>query len=288
MKKKLYVKFSGGLGNQMFQYAFLLMLEKKNPDYKIKAEVSYYLKKNFSTIELEEVLGIELTKQTLFEAVKYGDFLNKVCLILFSKQFFQRRRNRILERDYKKTKMKNHSLLTGYWQSEDFFKEYADIVRQKMTLPIPQDERSKEYLKEIDQTFSVSVHVRRGDYLSGNNPAYFVNLSETQYYKNAIDYIRDNYKNCKFFIFSDDIDWCKNEFTGEDFFFVDGNSKQDAWKDIYLMSRCKSNIVANSSFSWWGAYLGQKDVVLAPSYLGKDFEKAHPNYYPQNWIRIEC
>ena len=288
MKKKIYVKFSGGLGNQMFQYAFLSMLERKYPSYEIKAEVSYYLKKIFSTIELEEVLGIELKKQTLFEALKYGDFLTKVCFILFSKQLFQKRKNRILERDYTNAKIKNHSLLSGYWQSEDFFKEYEEVIRQKMSLPSPQDEKSKEYLKEIEKSFSVSVHVRRGDYLSGNNPSYFVNLSETQYYKNAIDYIRGNYTNCKFFVFSDDIDWCKKNFTGEDFLFVDGNSTKDAWKDIYLMCQCKANIVANSSFSWWGAYLGQKDIVLAPSYLGTEFEKSHPNYYPENWMKIEC
>lgn len=145
-----------------------------------------------------------------------------------------------------------------------------------------------KFISDIKDTESVSIHFRRGDYVT--NKSYLV--LDLKYYYNAVELIRSKLKNPNFYIFSDDIDWVKRNFKNKlksKITFQDCNLSNI--EDLMLMSNCKHNIIANSTFSWWGAWLNKNldKIVIAPSKFFKDDiynTNLKSTYYPQNWIII--
>ena len=135
---------------------------------------------------------------------------------------------------------------------------------------------------------SVSVHIRRGDFLIPPSDGFyqFQGVATLEYYQQSITYIRKMRENCDFFVFSDDLEWCKNQFGDQGFYYVDGNKKDKSWRDLYLMSICKDHINANSTFSWWGAWLSKnkEGFILHPKEFiyGVNIK----DFYPKNWIEI--
>ena len=169
--------------------------------------------------------------------------------------------------------------MVGYFQSEKYFKHNRDKI---LELFKPQEKINKFLLKKysnlINNEKHVSVHIRRGDYLKFSD--YHTNLNKDYYYK-AMNYFKDEYK---FIFFSDDIEWCKETFTNKNNIFIE---KQDDILDLYLMSKIKNNIIANSSFSWWAAWLNENEnkKVIAPStWFG--FKNGHldkKDLLPKEW-----
>lgn len=161
---------------------------------------------------------------------------------------------------------KNYDLV-GYFQSYKYFQDYEDKIRHYFT-----------FKDDLDLNYSVSVHVRRTDYLNLSHIHPVLNLD---YYKKATDYFPD--ENQRFVVFSDDINWCKENFTWRYFEFIDTG---DLIKDFKLMKSCKDHIIANSSFSWWAAYLNDKPnkLVIAPKtyVLNEDTD----DRIPPEWLRI--
>ena len=155
---------------------------------------------------------------------------------------------------YKEFKLnpKSNYDLQGYFQSWKYFNDYRELLLRYFCIDIPSwvNLENKEY---------VSIHIRRGDYI--NLSHIHTNLSETDYYQKAINYFDSNQK---FLIYSDDIKWCKENFKGQNFTYVEG-SETDI-QELHGMSTCSSNIIANSSFSWWAAYLNLNPdkIVIAP------------------------
>lgn len=145
--------------------------------------------------------------------------------------------------------------------------------------------RTVEIEKQIDSCNSVSVHVRRGDYLQEANKG-LGSVCDELYYCRAIDYIKSKVENPHFFIFSDDKEWVKANMNLPNTTIVDHNYGRDSWQDMYLMSRCQNNILANSSFSWWAAYLNQSQtkIVVTPKRWWADFEK--DDVVPNEWHRL--
>ena len=145
------------------------------------------------------------------------------------------------------------------------------------------NDKTLSFKNELQRGVFVSVHIRRGDYL--NNVGRF-GLCELSYYREAIKYIKSIVDNPKFVFFSDDMAWAKDNIDNDEAVFVSWNQGKDSWQDMYLMSHCQHNIVANSSFSWWGAWLNGNPhkVVVAP----KKWFMYSPNYdiIPDNWITI--
>jgi hypothetical protein len=174
--------------------------------------------------------------------------------------------------------------LDGYWQNELYFKDIEKTIRSDFQFVRPIDERNKNIAELIKNSNSVSIHIRRGDYI--NNQLYSGICTE-DYYQKAIRFINAKLKNKTFFVFSDDIQWCKSHFNSDNFHFVQGNEGTNSYKDMQLMSYCKHNIIANSSFSWWGAWLNNNlgKIVIAPErwlnvgYSTKDL-------IPEEWIKI--
>lgn len=166
----------------------------------------------------------------------------------------------------------------GYWQSEKYFSDIADEIRKLYTFPVSDKLNNIQLAEEMQHCTSVSIHVRRGDYLGG-----FPVMNE-KYFFPAMDYFIRNYMDVHFYIFSNDIPWCREHLASEaPMTFVNWNTGDDSLFDMWLMTQCKHNIIANSSFSWWGAWLNQHPdkCVIAPNVWFNTIET--PDVYADDW-----
>lgn len=148
-------------------------------------------------------------------------------------------------------------------------------------------EKTQNTAKLIQRKNSISIHIRRGDYLNPANSSVFGNICTLSYYQKSIKWFNDSFQDISFFVFSDDITWVKEnlQFPSE-VYYIDWNSGNNSWEDMCLMSLCKHNIVANSTFSWWGAWLNsnpEKLVLCPPKYTNSD---NGIDLFPKTWIRI--
>lgn len=179
----------------------------------------------------------------------------------------------------------NLTIWFGGWHNFRYFDNIKNQFPQIFKFPVDKlNTFSTGILNGINTTNSVSIHVRRGDYLKGANRKMFGEICTLDYYRKAIDYVRDRVDNPTFFIFSNDIEWVNENLDIPDAIFVDKNSGNDSWMDMYLMSKCQNIIIANSTFSWWGAYLSEASVVICPSRFINDEHSGE--IYPDNWIRV--
>jgi hypothetical protein len=181
--------------------------------------------------------------------------------------------------------------LKGNWQSPKYFADIAEIIRNEFTLKKRLTEKSLRLAELIDSNESVSIHVRRGDYAQTSNGLQHHGVCGEDYYCRCVDHIRQGVKHPQFFIFSDDPSWAADNFGHlEGSVFVD-NDSHDACQDLWLMSHCKHNIIANSTFSWWGAWLNRHEgkIVLAPKQWFAEevqFSMRTEDLFPSEWIAI--
>lgn len=293
----MIVKIQGGLGNQMFQYAFAKSLSLKNKkavflDNTAFDSNSFITKRDFKL----EIFNISLSlvsqnNQFVNRKFKNHQFFNKLQKKVIKKWPFLSKKIRIeksLKFDNKNLNL--YSYYEGYWQSEKYFKDFnIQIINDFAFKNINILERGI-YVNDILSTNAVSIHVRRGDYV--NNPVVnnFHGSLSTDYYEKAIKLVMDKVENPVFYVFSDDINWVQlNMFKTDDInlIFVITSSEEE---DLFLMSKCKHNIIANSSFSWWGAYLNEyiNKIIVAPKIWYKNIEanKSTIDLIPSKWIRI--
>lgn len=277
------VEIKEGLGNQMFQYAFLMSLKKKYPNTIILTDTSFYLKiwKNpkHAKYFLKKIFNLDRTNIIL-----------SLFIRIFRSAFYKIDMNKILI--YKpishSTILKGSVYFSGYWQSEKYFESIQDKVRKVFKFKEPKSPHVITILNDIRESEAVSIHVRRGDYLSNNHV--YRNLNEDGFYEKAISLINERIPNAKFFVFSDDSEWCEQIFTEENSCVVDCNTGDNSYLDMFLMTQCKHNIIANSSFSWWGAWLNehQDKIVISPKewFATNSIENCMDDILPEDWIRI--
>lgn len=252
---------TGGLGNQMFQYAFGRYLAiKNNTDLKLhftnalfNTQYSYGL--GVFNIKAEITNSEDLKKLNIVENRQ----LNRILYLLDERFGIQLNPHTITQKipyrfDSKYMNIGNNSYVQGFWNDERYFADVKDIIQREFTLKDELDVENQKILNLIKNTNSVSIHVRRGDLITNKMNEKFIG---TEYYINAIRKIEINVKNPKYFVFSDDIQWCKENLSNQikNAYYVDNNSGRYAYKDLLLMSSCKNNIIANSTFSWWASYL---------------------------------
>ncbi len=272
------IRMTGGMGNQMFQYALYLRLVSMGKEVKFD-DVTEYEPENARPIMLW-CFGIDYPKAAREEInditdghMKPADRIRRKLFGRKSLEYHESTCNfdpEVLTRE--------PAYLTGYFQSEIYFKEIEDKVREAFTfkpvifekLSEGRKEKIRRYQDKIEQSLSVSLHIRRGDYLASSE-VYGGNCTE-EYYTRAIALIREKYPEAVFFVFSNDDAWTRDWIAGifpndESFVIVEGTAEEEGYLDMYLMSRCRHHILANSSFSWWGAYLNpSKDkTVIAPA-----------------------
>jgi len=285
----IIIRFIGGLGNQLFQYAFYKQLELRFPQIEVKADISefenYYLHNGF---ELERVFDLKLDKATQKE-------INKLKT---GRSFFDKVRRKIS--GYKHTHIfqqqfdysfviKDNLYLDGYWQHLSFWKNNVINPTDYLHFRIPPSAKNKKLIEELKNCNSVSIHIRRGDYLLPENAKVYVNCS-IDYYQRAISYFERKYPEINFYVFSNDIPWVKKSLrTNSPIEFIAHNTGINSFEDLRLMAQCKHNIIANSSFSWWGAYLNtspNKEVVC-PDLWWKDPNRKDDIYIPKTWKKIK-
>lgn len=179
--------------------------------------------------------------------------------------------------------------LQGYWQSERYFKRYADVLRKEFTFKDVPTGRNAELARQIQQDISVGLHIRRGDYASCPKTLAYHGLCEPEYYFKAIEFIRGHIRDFRLFAFSDDPQWVAETFKSyyPEMVVVDNNPGYQSHNDMHLMSLCDHQIIANSSFGWWGAWLNPNTnkIVIAP----RQWFANGPNttdLIPENWIRL--
>lgn len=271
------IVIKGGLGNQMFCYAFFRAIKHNN----------FF---NIHLLEIEPSVnrhnGLEIFK--IFRAS--GMWRSKMYSFCFKylKTWIQSfetvvQKNSI---EYSPCLIKKKGKTTrydGYWQSELYFKNIDNNIRREFRFRTNLTNTfTKKCATKMSHEESVSIHIRRGDYLKEDD----WNISNTDYYSNAIAHINKIISTPSYYIFSDDIEWCRDRFKGSQYHFVDWNKGSDSWQDMYLMSCCKHNIIANSTFSWWGAWLNNNEskIVIAPEVWFPNIKSS--DIIPHDWITI--
>lgn len=269
-----YIILSGGLGNQMFQYAFALALRHRGHHVVMDASLYNYARMH-NGYELQRAFGINeplINKKGLHLGwlrflIKY-----KPSMVLSDDPLYYDERFLINPRRY----------IFGYWQNENYFLRIEDQIRKEFVFQ-EIDNETYAIAKEASSCNSVSIHIRRGDYLE-----YGMLIHGVDYYSEAIHYISDHEESPFFYVFSDDKNIAKLIVDRMDVSYrlVCSNNGVDSYKDMYLMSRCKHNIICNSSFSWWGAWLNDnKDkIVVAPQIWSERRPDLRPQ--PQDWVLI--
>jgi len=296
----IIVQLLGGLGNQMFQYAAARKIaHDKNTtlkldvscfkDYKCATERQYELS-CFNIIESfasgEEVYHLKGAGADNISS-KFFKVINKIKP--------QHKRSYIKEKhfhfDPKISNVSDNIYLEGYWQSEKYFKEIEDIIRNEFKIkgsPDAKNAKKTEFISSSNLQ-SISVHIRRGDYITDSDTNSFHGICGLEYYQKAIDKLAGIIKNPHFFIFSDDPDWVKNNLILEyPATYVTENLGIKDYEDLRLMSLCKHHIIANSSFSWWGAWLSENTdkIVIVPKKWFNDPNINTDDLIPASWKRI--
>lgn len=182
---------------------------------------------------------------------------------------------------------KNNQYYVGYFQSYKYFDNFRSLILKEFQFSEKHlSENTKDIARKIKDCNSISVHVRRGDYLNGFYYGLLGKVCDMNYYKRAIDIVKSKVLDPHFFVFSDDPDFISDNFELGDTDIITFNRGKDSWQDMYLMSICKHNIIANSTFSWWGAWLNNNSnkIVVAPDRWFAD--KVDDEIIPPEWLRI--
>ena len=288
----IIVKLIGGLGNQLFQYALGRNLaQKKNTELKldISGFEEYKLHKyglhHYNIIEniatQEDIQRFKPTQRQFFSYVT--NKISKRILPWYKQKY-------IIEPDISYNsdilKIAGDAYIEGYWQSEKYFAEISGIIMNEFSVKNEPDELNREMLTIINSTNSVSLHIRRGDYVSNRKTMEFHGVLGIDYYKRALNFMEEKVKNPLIFIFSDDIPWAKDNLkTDLPLHFINHNRVERNFEDLRLMSNCKHNIIANSSFSWWGAWLNKfpNKHVCAPGNWFNSSENNTKDLIPASW-----
>lgn len=296
MDKLVIVRLTGGLGNQLFQYAVAKMLSlKTNVPMKIDQSSfigyklheygmsAFNIQENFASEE--ECLQLKNPRKTAVEKLIKKLFLKTKD----DKRFIFEESN--FSYDQRLFNVKPPVYLDGYWQSEKYFLEIEKEIRREFEIIIPPSIENKEILQDIQKNNSISIHIRRGDYVTVPKFKEFHGTCSLDYYNNAISYIKQRVENPVFYIFSNDIPWSKEHLIIDgNVIFVDINDAKTNYEDLRLMKNCKHNIIANSTFSWWGAWLNDNacKIIIAPQkwFENKEMQAQIQDLTPENWIKI--
>jgi hypothetical protein len=287
----ILLRLRGGLGNQLFQYAAAKALADHHRT-DLKLDLYYYKKHPYRKFELDR-FNVDVVKATAGEIHSFTGanpltrFMNKRENYLRCPKVFAQPHYHFFNDWFN---LPDDLYLSGYFQSEKFFSPIKDQLTNLYKPALPLDQKNESLAEQMHATESVSLHVRRGDYTAAQFNTFFRMLPES-YYKNAVDHIRGRLKNPKFFIFSDDVAWCRaNLNVGGEAVVVDHNRGADSYKDLVLMSHCKHNIIANSSFSWWGAWLNRnpsKTVIAPVQWFGQSYFAGKVPVYPSRYYNTE-
>ena len=301
-KRTKIVNIIGGLGNQMFQYAFALSLKERCADDLVFIDTSHfhyvYLKKlgpinMHNGYEVEKVFpNVSLNHANWKQLIKVSWYCPNFILSRIVRKYMPARRGEYLQpvRQYfeyhpEVYDIKEDTYFDGQWSSIRYYEPIKDKLQKAFAHPEP-DEINRMYIKNMEGSESVGIHIRRGDYLQDPD---FRGICELDYYKRGIAEIEKDGLKHTFYIFSNDMKWCQENIcpllNKHEVVMVKENVGGKSCWDMHLMSHCKNLIIANSSFSWWAAFLNNRGGrIIAPSkWVNRD---ANYDIWADNWIRL--
>lgn len=293
----IIVQLNGGLGNQMFQYALgrSLSIERKDKLY-----LDTWVYRHLTSIDTKREYELD---SFLLVARTCPSIVCNICNVYLRtanklKQYinlsFPYLPNYILEQsnlfDPHIFELKKNIYLSGYWQSEKYFIKHRKIILGDFSSrSSPISTKNAQLEKDIKKHQSVSIHIRRTDYLTNENANKFHGVCGLNYYRKSMKYIEKKVTSPVYYVFSDDPDWVRlNIKSKHKVVYITHNQGKDAHEDIRLMSQCQHNIIANSSFSWWGAWLNshRNKMVISPKRWFNSSLTDTSDLIPQNWIKL--
>lgn len=308
----IILNLKGGLGNQLFQYAAARHLALvKNVPLKLDCWSSYKNDPFHRSYKLSYFNIIEnfISEDEISNLLAKGEFFRKIIRFVsrkvksriliyiisqintcFKLQYYV---EKSLNYNEQLIRLKNKGIiyLDGYWGSEKYFHDIENIIREELTVKNVPDEQNQTMINEILAVESISLHVRRGDYISHPDASKVFGMCSMEYYDAAIKKLSEKIENPHFFIFSDDQEWVqKNLILPFPTTYVTLNGSEKDYEDLRLMSLCKHNIIANSTFSWWGAWLNSNPhkTVIAPKIWFRDplinAKVKFEDLYPAGWV----
>jgi hypothetical protein len=309
------VRLGGGLGNQLFQYAFgrrmalaneaKLVLDAsgyrivRDPDPRLGIRAlglaQFHITGTLITQTNPALGSVSPLPDRPWIKRKYLKWGRKLMALLQQRQPYYLRhvvaepetQHFTFDPKLYSRAIRGTVVFEGYWQTEKYFLEVESLLRRELTVRDDLEGENAAIASRITATNSVAVHVRHGDNASGVETA--LGTLPRSYYDRAIQGVRNEVPNPRFFVFSDDVDWARALFgqltTAE---IVSHNGDARNYEDLRLMSMCKHHILANSTFSWWGAWLGKNaaQIVYAPRRYWQNIDRANPDLYPERWRLI--
>lgn len=288
------VKIFGGLGNQMFQYATARHLAEKRQailklditefeTYKLhKYSLGHFnIRENFASPE--EVAALTFQPEGTARRI-IGKLLQQLKLLAVT----HIREKKFFHFDPAILTLPDGVYLEGYWQNEKYFSDIRSLLRQEFTIKSPQQGKDGTLAALIESSKSVSVHIRRGDYVSDPETNKIHGTCNLDYYYRCTEHLTKMVETPHYFIFSDDSQWVRNNVKLSPMTIVDHNDADTNYEDLRLMSQCKHHIIANSSFSWWGAWLNPKKdkLIFAPKRWFADAGFDTSGIIPDEWIKM--
>lgn len=300
MKQKVIIRFTGGLGNQMFQYALAKIISAKSNSEILLDKTFFQLTekrvghtprkfelKIFGVIDKEA----ELEDLNKFNYLKYFEKIKRGLNLNYPSIFIEKS----FAYDPSINSIKPPVYLRGYFQSYKYLNNNRKLITQTFSFPFAKlDTYYQKIFNDIvsSNEESLAIHVRRGDYVDDTKTNEFHGFCGLEYYLNAISKILSYRKISTVYFFSDDISWVKDKFDFLEIskYYVSNNEIDNGWMDLFLMTKCNHNIISNSSFSWWGAWLNEnaEQIVIAPRvwFAKKEKDDLTNNLIPPNWLRL--
>lgn len=284
----------GGLGNQMFCYAAARRLAHKRGT-KLFMDLSWFeLADQVDTKRVYELDCFNLEQKFIKRSdfvIANSDSSLKIKAYRLTKGLLKPRLNPYIEKTHEFDKqvlnLPDNTFLEGFWQNENYFKDIRKILLSDFYLNNSPTDKNNEALKQISDTTAISLHIRRGDYAANKETNAFHGLMGVDYYKKAVEIIAKKVNDPHFFVFSDEPAWCKKNLKlSFPATYISGNKA--GYEDLRLMISCRHHITANSSFSWWGAWLDPRTdkIVISPKRWFSDPAMVKAEIVPDQWIKI--
>lgn len=278
------IKYSGGLGNQIFQYIFGLT-KAQELACDLDFDMSFF-KKNPKRPYQMDIFGIDSPANKDFRIPIFWKLRKFIKKDKFMNLNIYRETSFLYEK--KSEEIKDNTFIEGFFQSVKYFDETH--ARNVLTFKKEGSKKTKEIMEKMKGENSVSIHIRRGDYVQKARYKNLYNQLTLEHYARAIEIIKEKVENPTFYIFSDDPEWVRKNLKVENATYISHNTGNDSWQDLMLMANAKHNIIANSSFSYWGAMLNNNEnkVVIAPEiwFSENKPEQQTKDIYPANWIKL--
>lgn len=280
----------GGLGNQMFQYAVgrALSIESGQP---LKLDLTQMERYKVHTFQLDQLNIIyDVADRREVPCPPRKSVFGRLITTMKNRGRIHQLFENAQSFDPSILNWRGPAHLSGYWQSEKYFARHADVIRRDFSLKKPYSHLRQDVLSKIlGVEAPISVHVRRGDYVTNQRANAIHGTCEPDWYRRAMEIVMDRADKPTFFIFSDDPSWARSnlpEYTG--MVFVEPQADGRDAEDMHLMASCHSHIIANSTFSWWGAWLNPRadKNVIAPARWFRSKEQLSRDLVPIEWSSL--